>query len=71
MKEYYQRDCLKKSNKFYPNVNAIITRIDTNTIHLGLGRIYRKNRHSFGLFLTVIFNNNNQIEKILKATWIE
>jgi len=69
--EMYQNECVSLLNDYRPNVSVIFSRIDTNTIQVGLEKIYRKPRHSFGLLLIVVFNNETDIEKIIKTSWTE
>ena len=66
-----KKECLTKRNDFNPNVKLRFTRIDTETIQVGLERIFNKPRHSFGLILIVIFGKDNQIVNIIQTTWIE
>lgn len=65
------KSCLTNKNDFNPNIVIRFTRIDSNTVQVGLGRKYKRPRHSFGLIMIISFNNKAEIDNIIKTTWTE
>ena len=66
-----RKSCLTNKSDFNPNIVMRFTRIDSNTVQVGLGRKYKRPRHSFGLIMIISINDKAVIENIIKTTWIE
>jgi hypothetical protein len=66
-----RKACLINKDDINPNVSMCFTRIDSNTVQVGLGRKYKRSRHSFGLILIISFKDKEVIKNIIKTTWVE
>jgi len=66
-----RKSCLTNKNDSNPNIGIRFTRIDPNTVQVGLGRKYKRPGHSFGLIMIISLNDKAEIDNIIKKTWIE
>ncbi len=68
----YSINCFEIKDYLRPNIEVSFTWIENNTLGVWIRKMKRNpKKHSFGKYLIMFFDKENNIEKVLESNWLE